>query len=63
MTTADFFNYLIGQGHTDEEARVIIGRFNSYKETAKDKAIYKAFKEALQRARSERQDSKCILTN
>ncbi len=63
MTTIDFFNYLIRQGHTDADAKAIIGRFNSYKETAKDKAIYKAFKESLQRAGSERQDSKCILTN
>lgn len=41
------FDYLIEQGYTDEEARAFLQRRNAYKETKKDRAIYKQYTEHL----------------
>ena len=46
-TSVQLFNFLIGQGYTDQEARELIKRRNAYRETAKDKAAYKHFIEYL----------------
>lgn len=49
--SVQLFSYLIEQGYTDKEARAFLQRRNAYKETAKDKAVYKQYKEHLKQIR------------